>query len=149
VVSRSEPTQEARPNRRGWLAVVIAAVIPVAIGVAAVFTSPPMTASAFGGYLTSPGAPTGALSSCVLCHSNYPTTYVRNAYGLDFAANAHSYSTIGNLDSDGDGYTNSAEIAAGTWPGDANTTPVPAPSTIIKIYVPLNFSGRQSFSLAR
>jgi len=83
-------TRDARRGRRGWAAVVIAALIPVAIGVIAALASPPLEASGFGSYLSSPGAPSGALSSCVLCHGGYPSTYVWNSYGTAFGANGHA-----------------------------------------------------------
>ena len=56
-----------------------------------------------------------ALDTCTVCHTSVPS---RNSYGADFAANGHSFTAIANLDSDGDGATNGAEITARTFPGD-------------------------------
>ena len=166
VADHFRRTQEPRGDRRGWVAIVIAAVVPIAIGVVAVLAVPPMPASALSNYLSSPGAPTGALASCVLCHSSYPSSYARNAYGSDFAANSHSFSAIADMDSDGDGATNAAEFAAGTWPGDASSVPAPQPTptstpvppaplptntpgppapSSVRLYMPLTFSGRLAF----
>ncbi|MBA4373057.1 MAG: hypothetical protein C0402_09395 [Thermodesulfovibrio sp.] len=57
--------------------------------------------------------------SCSLCHTNVPT---RNAYGAAYGS-GHNFNTIASQDSDGDGFTNLAEITAGTNPGDAASKP--------------------------
>jgi len=44
----------------------------------------------------------------------------RNSYGNAYGQAGHSFSAIANLDSDGDGFINDVEIAALTFPGDAN-----------------------------
>lgn len=77
-----------------------------------------------------PGARSSALDSCELCHT---TGAELNAYGSDFASHGHNAAGIEWLDSDGDGYVNTAEINAGTFPGDgsshpANVQAAPAPS---------------------
>jgi hypothetical protein len=68
----------------------------------------------------------GAIASCSLCHSSL-STYARNSYGADFAANGHSFAAIESLDSDGDGFTNIQEIEALTLPGDSSSHPSPPP----------------------
>lgn len=73
-----------------------------------------------------------SLGSCQWCHYSYgydgagdiETTI--NAYGADYKTNgrnATAVSAINPLDSDGDGYANEAEIAAGTFPGNAEDHP--------------------------
>ena len=99
-----------------------------------------------GGSYTS-GGRTTTLGSCQWCH--YVTNYgedlseatlrrTLNSYGLaykDNGRNAAALQLISPLDSDGDLYTNQAEIVALTYPGDAkdNPTNVPAPSRIISL----------------
>ncbi len=69
------------------------------------------------------------LDSCNLCHPG-GNTGQRNTYATDFAANSHSFTAIESLDSDGDGFTNIEEIAAGTFPGDPNDFPNAPPPNI-------------------
>jgi hypothetical protein len=47
----------------------------------------------------------------------------RNPYGKEFRKAGHSFDLIEEKDSDGDGFTNIAEIAAGTFPGDRESKP--------------------------
>ena len=70
--------------------------------------------------------------SCQWCHyiSNYTganvTTATLNSYGTGYLNNGRSQAALtgmAQLDSDGDGYTNAVEIAAGTYPGDASDNP--------------------------
>jgi hypothetical protein len=72
------------------------------------------------------------LNSCLLCHTGYPSTPASgntvNSYGNAYANNGYSFSAIESLDSDGDGYSNIAEIMAGTFPGDASSHPASASS---------------------
>ena len=68
-----------------------------------------------------------ALDTCSLCHVTVPSP--RNAFGSDFANNGHSFSTIANLDSDGDGATNIVEITARTFPGDPGSKPAASDTT--------------------
>ena len=64
---------------------------------------------------------------CKVCHAGVPAL---NPYGSDFG-DAHSGGTtvgqalgmIKSLDSDGDGFSNLAEIRKGTWPGKATSHP--------------------------
>ncbi len=71
------------------------------------------------------------LDSCLLCHSNM-TTFARNSYGLAYKNSNMNFAAIENLDSDGDGFSNIAEIMALSFPGDASDkpaapTPTPTP----------------------
>jgi hypothetical protein len=100
-----------------------------------------------GGSYTPPGGKLTTLGSCQWCH--YVTSYgadlsdatllkTLNSYGLAYknnGRNAGALQAIGGLDSDGDGFTNQAEIVALTYPGDANDNPtkVPAPSRVISL----------------
>jgi len=75
--------------------------------------------------------------SCNICHSSVPAT---NPYGAALRAAGGSANSIlpgqfvavEELDSDGDHFTNGAEIAAGTFPGDPTDFPA-VPATITSI----------------
>ena len=56
------------------------------------------------------------LNTCVTCH--FSGILQKNTYGMDFMTNGRNFETIETLDSDGDGFTNLAEINALTFPGD-------------------------------
>lgn len=59
---------------------------------------------------------------CQVCHvraSGGPM----NSYGDDFVSYGRSVGAIGELDSDDDGFSNEAELAASSLPGDPNSTP--------------------------
>ncbi len=82
------------------------------------------------------------LSSCDSCH--IVTDYGRktgdsiNAFGHDYmkaGRNAAAFDAIGELDSDGDKWSNSAELKAGTNPGDPNSSPdmKPAPFAVFSL----------------
>jgi hypothetical protein len=73
-------------------------------------------------YPTIVGTP---LDDCTLCHTSAPSL---NSYGSAFANNSHSFTAIQNLDSDGDGFTNLAEINAHTFPGNRNSHPAASPN---------------------
>jgi hypothetical protein len=71
---------------------------------------------------TYPTAPAG-IKSCVLCHPSYPSITL-NSYASAFLSAGHQYAPIEGSDSDADGFTNIAEIKAGTFPGNAASHPV-------------------------
>lgn len=82
-----------------------------------------------------------SLGSCQWCHYSYgydgagEIKDTINVYGVDYKAagrNATAVTSINTLDSDGDGYTNSEEIDAGTFPANADDHPglTPAPSKV-------------------
>jgi hypothetical protein len=81
-----------------------------------------------------------ALDTCNLCHPKAKYTAL-NAYGKDYAdpnKGDWSYNKIlEDLDSDGDGFTNIAEINARTFPGDKKSRPVvdkqPPKITVFKV----------------
>jgi hypothetical protein len=70
------------------------------------------------------------LNTCLLCHAGYPSASPNannlNSYGNDYATYNYSYAAMEGLDSDGDGFTNIAEIRAGSFPGDASSRPATA-----------------------
>jgi VCBS repeat-containing protein len=83
-------------------------------------------AEAVSGYFSSfqstyPNSPLSAVSSnCSICHTAVPT---RNSYGTAYGNNGHNFAAIETQDSDGDGFTNIAEINAGTYPGNSSSVP--------------------------
>ena len=110
------------------LSTSLALVILLAVGGTAYAISPYLDAF----IVAFPAANNTRIDTCVLCH---PTgAGARNAYGSDFANAAignHTFNaTLGAANSDGTGGTNNAEIAALTFPGDANDPAVAAAPTI-------------------
>ena len=87
-------------------------------------------ALAFGssGYLTDfrTAYPTTTLNSCTVCHTSPPTL---NPYGDAWLASGYSFAAIEASDSDGDGFSNIAEIQAGTFPGNPASKPAAADTT--------------------
>ncbi|TAN39786.1 MAG: hypothetical protein EPN25_10035 [Nitrospirae bacterium] len=88
----------------------------------------------FGNYLSDfsiryPAA--GSISNCGLCHTNPSSPGGRNAYGTAFGNNGHNFQSIEGMDSDGDGFTNLAEITNNppTFPGNAASKPAPVQTT--------------------
>lgn len=105
------------------------------------------SAQAYSSYLDSFNAYYGTtgtrISSCGLCHFNFAGGGARTPYGEAYRNNAYSYSAIGALDSDGDGFTNDQEAAAAylTMPGLAcnNLTTVSnAPANLTDYVDPSN-----------
>jgi hypothetical protein len=72
------------------------------------------------------------LDSCNLCHPGGNTGQL-NPFAAAYAASGHNFGTIESADSDGDGFTNIEEIAAGTFPGDPNDFPNAPPTDILSI----------------
>ena len=67
-----------------------------------------------------------ANAACLTCHAKMPPTKDLNPYGKDFLGkgrNAAALKAIESLDSDKDGFSNIAEINAGTLPGDPASKP--------------------------
>jgi|TARA_B100001971_G_scaffold83887_1_gene77189 hypothetical protein len=59
---------------------------------------------------------------CKVCHvraSGGPL----NSYGDDFESSGRRTSALNDLDSDADGFSNAEELAAGSLPGDQDSTP--------------------------
>ena len=94
------------------------------------------SAFAGSGYLTSFNSQYGtsatALNTCALCHPAGGGNDASNLnnFARNFATNGHVFNaTLDNLDSDGDGFTNIAEINARTFPGDAASFPATGDTT--------------------
>jgi hypothetical protein len=95
-----------------------------------------------GGSYKNDSGKTVTLGSCQWCHYKYginaphgDVLQTLNSYGTDYLNHGRGKSAISaieGLDSDGDGYTNLAEILASSYPGDATDNPskVSAPSRI-------------------
>lgn len=67
------------------------------------------------------------LDTCGVCHTDPAGGGARNPYGIDYANNGRSFTAIETFDSDGDGFSNLAEINALTFPGDPKDFPAPTP----------------------
>jgi hypothetical protein len=90
------------------------------------------------------------LNSCTLCHVGSPGNMVFNPYGAAFDSigshgsnPAGAFASIEGLDSDGDGYSNLAEIQARTFPGNASSHPTvsdSSPPIVITFTVPATSS---------
>ncbi len=117
--------------------------------VAMVFLFSQGTAFAFGNYGSDfqtqylapyqsahPGQPL-TISGCALCHTNPGGGGARNSYGTAYAA-THTFTAIEALDSDGDGFSNLAEIMAlpETYPGNAASHPAPVVVTTTTTQAP-------------
>lgn len=90
------------------------------------------SAHAISSYQTSfrntyPAARGSAIDNCTLCHPG-GNTGSRNSYANAYAGAGHAYAAIESRDSDGDGFTNLAEITAFTYPGDAASRPSTPPA---------------------
>jgi uncharacterized membrane protein len=101
------------------------------------FGMPPFRAVVTSTYAIKPGGTISkAVEACVFCHvaGQVPK---RNPYGRDLEAALKQaggqdltptiIKSVENKDSDGDGFTNAAEIAADTLPGDPNSKPAGKP----------------------
>ena len=104
--------------------------LATAIVLAIALTNTPRSAHAVSGYLTAfeaqyPAAVGSRIDTCNVCHTSVPQL---NAYGMAYQGAGHQFAPIENVDSDGDGYTNLAEIMALTFPGDPADTPAPLPT---------------------
>jgi len=62
------------------------------------------------------------LDSCNACHTSGGGS-PRNPYGMAYSESGKDFASIGNLDSDNDGFTNLEEINGLTFPGDPNDYP--------------------------
>ena len=90
------------------------------------------TVFAYSSYLTSfnntYGTASTVLNTCSLCHPG-GNTGSRNPYANAYRSANYDFAAIANLDSDGDGFTNIAEITARTFPGDPASPPPTSDAT--------------------
>src|SRR5450759_1397712 len=98
-------------------------------------------------YLTSaettyPSIVGSRIDNCLLCHNTAAGGAV-NVYGAAYLAAGYNFTAIQNADSDGDGYTNLAEINNKTFPGNASDHPsavIITPPTGTNVYNVSGFS---------
>ncbi len=67
--------------------------------------------------------PSSLKNNCKVCHERASGGPV-NSFGRDYTRLASDLEALSGLDSDDDGYTNGEELAAGSLPGDPNSTPL-------------------------
>src|SRR5512134_2747457 len=76
------------------------------------------------------------IDQCILCHAtnsgaDIPSTETPpNPYGVLLENNGRNFAAAEPLDSDGDGFTNIAEITARTFPGNAASRPAASDTTL-------------------
>jgi hypothetical protein len=72
------------------------------------------------------------IDNCSLCHPGGNGSGSNlNQFARDFASNSHTFNaTLEARDSDGDTFTNIAEITARTYPGDAASKPATPPPSV-------------------
>jgi hypothetical protein len=75
----------------------------------------------------------GIKNSCSVCHTSPPSL---NPYGSDFLGHGFSLAAIEGFDSDGDTYSNLAEIQAGTFPGNPASHPTPPATPQVTVLTP-------------
>ena len=91
----------------------------------------------FNTYYASQGIITAgsAIDQCILCHAtntapDFPSTEIPpNPYGVALENNGSDFAAAEPSDSDGDGFTNIAEISAKTFPGDPASKPTSSGTT--------------------
>ena len=93
---------------------------------------------------------TTSVTSCALCHTTADgnANSALNAFGSDFKAAgggkpnyAPNFTALDAMDSDGDGTTNGAEIAAGTAPGGNGTLASPTSTATTTTTTPSSSGG--------
>ena len=94
------------------------------------------TPTILGNFNAKYGTAGSALDTCNTCHSPALFNIVPNPvnyYGGDLFNNSLDFAKIEGKDSDGDGYTNIAEITARTFPGDPSSHPADTTPPVITI----------------
>ena len=106
-----------RNMRLGLMAIVAVTVLA--------FAGPASATSSYNSSFRTayPAAAGSRIDSCSLCHTSAPAL---NSYGSAYASANHNFTTIASADSDRDTYSNSIEIAAFFFPGNAADHPAPA-----------------------
>ncbi|MCX7948685.1 MAG: VCBS repeat-containing protein, partial [Treponemataceae bacterium] len=83
------------------------------------------------------------LDQCILCHTTNTNVGPLNSYGDTLALNNNNFAAVESIDSDGDGFSNIAEITARTFPGNAASRPATAdttPPTVTAFTIPASSS---------
>jgi hypothetical protein len=116
--------KKEEPMRRGfrsWKSLLSAAVV----GALAFVGTAQANSTWYANFHTAyPAAVGSRIDSCLLCHttaSASPST--RNVYGTAYGNASHNFTTIANLDSDADGFSNATEITQFFFPGNAADHP--------------------------
>ncbi len=78
--------------------------------------------------------PEALKSFCQVCHESAAGGPL-NSFGDDFTSHGRSVGAISELDSDDDGFSNEEELAAGSIPGDPDSTPTSKKTGFTLIYV--------------
>jgi len=107
-------------SRRKWENALfnLAMILLIAFTIGAFIASPSTKARpSYVKYL-----PTSLKNYCNVCHTA-PSGGPMNVFGDDYLRLGLDINATANLDSDGDGFTNDEELAAGTFPGDPNSYP--------------------------
>ena len=90
-----------------------------------------------GSFNATYGTATTALDTCNLCHPDGSSGNLFNPYATAYRNAGHNFAAIEALDSDGDGFSNIAEITARTFPGDATSRPADTtPPTVTAFAIP-------------
>jgi hypothetical protein len=119
------------------LAIVTIGLIIIAATMTWAFRPQIITASAsYMGLARSmyPGISGSRIDSCALCHPSAAGGPIKNNYSWDWSDwgggqdAMTAFASIASMDSDGDGFSNIAEINAHTFPGDLNDYPVATPT---------------------
>ena len=82
------------------------------------------------------GTAGSAIDQCILCHATNTNPDIPsletppNPYGVALENNGRNFAAIEPTDSDGDGFTNLAEITARTFPGNPNSKPAGSDTTL-------------------
>ncbi len=88
--------------------------------------------------------PQSLKSYCNVCHTASSGKGPLNVFGEDYLKLGLDMNATSNLDSDGDGFVNGEELAAGTFPGDPNSFPgsslrgIPILESIVLVAVSLS-----------
>jgi hypothetical protein len=112
-----------RPRRRQATPLFFAVVLITAF-VAVVYASTTLQTNFNNAYPLSDYPNSAPLhNNCSVCHPGYNTNSF-NSYATDLRSAGGNFRAIENDDSDNDGFSNIAEITAGTFPGDGSSHPV-------------------------
>ncbi len=91
-----------------------------------------------------PAAVGTRIDDCTMCHTVSGQS-ARNSYGAAYKTAGHNFKTIESADSDGDGFTNLAEITALTFPGNSADKPAVTTGSLTVTILPAgaNTAGAQ------